>query len=43
MLSATAVKFINILPGKLARYIPKKIVDKYLKKYANIHIEGEKN
>lgn len=40
MISSTAVKIINILPGKFSSFISKKVVDKYLKKYAIINIEG---
>jgi 1-acyl-sn-glycerol-3-phosphate acyltransferase len=36
-------KTINILPDKLVTYISKKVVDRYLKKYANINIEGSQN
>ncbi len=43
MISTITAKIINILPGKLVTYISKKVVDKYLKKYANINIEGNEN
>lgn len=43
MIATTTAKLINILPGKYVTYISKKIVDKYLKKYANINIEGSEN
>lgn len=43
MISTTLVKLINILPDKLVTYISKKIVDQYLKKYANINIGGDEN
>ncbi len=43
MISTTAAKIINILPDKFVTYISKKVVDKYLKKYANINIEGNEN
>ena len=43
MISTTASKIINILPDKIVTYISKKVVDKYLKKYANINIEGNEN
>lgn len=43
MLSTTAAKIINILPDKFVAYISKKVVDKYLKKYADICIEGSEN
>jgi len=42
MIATTTAKLINILPGKYVTYISKKIVDKYLKKYANINIEEVK-
>lgn len=43
MISDTMAKIINILPDKFVTYISKKVVDKYLKKYANINIEGSEN
>lgn len=43
MISTTIAKTINILPNKFVTYISKKVVDKYLKKYANINIEGNEN
>jgi 1-acyl-sn-glycerol-3-phosphate acyltransferase len=43
MISSTAVKIINILPDKFSSYISKKVVDKYLKKYTIINIEGSEN
>lgn len=43
MISTTTAKIINILPDKFATYISKKVVDKYLEKYANINIEGSEN
>lgn len=43
MISTTTAKIINILPVKFVRYISKKILDKYLKKYANINIIGSEN
>lgn len=43
MISTTTAKVINILPDRFVTYISKKIVDKYLKKYANINIEGSEN
>lgn len=43
MISSTTAKIINILPDKFVTYISKIVVDKYLKKYANINIEGNKN
>ena len=43
MISTTMAKIINILPNKFVTYISKKVVDKYLRKYANIDIEGSEN
>lgn len=43
MISTTTAKIINILPDKCVTYIAKKVVDTYLKKYANIIIEGSEN
>jgi 1-acyl-sn-glycerol-3-phosphate acyltransferase len=43
MISNIMAKTINILPDKLVTYISKKVVDRYLKKYANINIEGNEN
>lgn len=43
MISTTTAKIINILPDKFVIYISKKVVDKYLKKYANINIAGSEN
>ncbi|MCG8501109.1 MAG: 1-acyl-sn-glycerol-3-phosphate acyltransferase [Firmicutes bacterium] len=43
MISTTTAKIINILPHKCVTYIAKKVVDTYLKKYANIIIEGSEN
>ena len=43
MISATTAKIINILPGKFVTYVSKKIVNNYLKKYANINIQGSEN
>ena len=43
MISARTAKVINILPDKLVTYISKKVINKYLKKYANINIEGSEN
>ena len=43
MITTTTAKLINILPDKLATYISKKVVDKYLKKYAKITIQGSEN
>lgn len=43
MICPAAAKIINILPDKFTTYISKKIVDKYLRKYANINIDGSEN
>ena len=43
MISTTTAKIINILPDKFVTYISKKVIDKYLRKYANIDIEGSEN
>lgn len=43
MISTTAAKIINILPHKFVKYISKKVIDRYLKKYANIKVEGIEN
>ena len=43
MISATTAKIINILPNKFVTYISKKMVNKYLKKYASINIQGSEN
>ncbi|WDV48056.1 lysophospholipid acyltransferase family protein [Clostridiaceae bacterium M8S5] len=43
MISTTTAKIINILPDKFVTYISKKVVDKYLKKYANINVQGSEN
>ena len=43
MISTAAAKIINILPDNLAKCISKKLVDKYLKKYASIDVEGSEN
>ena len=43
MISTTTAKIINILPDKFVAYISKIIVDRYLKKYANITIVGREN
>ena len=43
MISTTTAKIINILPDKFVIYISKKIIEKYLKKYANINRHGGKN
>lgn len=43
MISTTTAKIISILPDKFVTYISKIVVDKYLKKYANINIIGIEN
>jgi 1-acyl-sn-glycerol-3-phosphate acyltransferase len=43
MISTLTAKIINILPDKFVTYISKKVVNKYLKKYANINIVGSEN
>ncbi|MBH1940898.1 1-acyl-sn-glycerol-3-phosphate acyltransferase [Mobilitalea sibirica] len=43
MISTATAKMINTLPHSLATYLSKKFLDKYLKKYANIKINGSEN
>lgn len=43
MISTTTAKIINILPDKFVTYISRKVINKYLKKYANINIAGSEN
>lgn len=43
MISPMGAKVINCLPKGMVNYIAKKIVNKYLNKYANIKIEGKEN
>lgn len=43
MISTTMAKILNILPDGFTKYISKKVIDKYLKKYANINITGSEN
>ncbi len=43
MITAKTAKLINLLPDRLVTYISRKVVDKYLKKYANIIIMGNEN
>ncbi len=43
MLSITVAKIINKLPNQFVKYVSKKIVDKYLKKYATFNIQGKEN
>ena len=40
MISNTTAKIISFLPDRLLRYISGKLVDRYLKEYANINIQG---
>jgi len=43
MITTTTAKIINMIPDRFVTYISKKVVDKYLKKYANINIKGSEN
>lgn len=43
MITPTRAKIISLLPNGILTYISKKIVNRYLKKYANIIIEGSEN
>lgn len=43
MISTTTARLINILPTKLVTFISRKVVDKYLNKYANIKVRGTEN
>lgn len=43
MIGTVTANMINILPDKFITYVSKKIVDRYLKKYANITIAGSEN
>jgi len=43
MITNTTAKIINMIPDRFVTYISKKVVDKYLKKYANINIKGSEN
>ena len=43
MISTATAKIISILPDKLVTYISRKVVDRYLKKYASINVEGSEN
>ncbi|TCT17196.1 1-acyl-sn-glycerol-3-phosphate acyltransferase [Natranaerovirga pectinivora] len=43
MISTATAKIINILPDRFVTYISKKVVNKLLKKYATINIEGSEN
>ena len=43
MLSPFIVKVFEILPDKMVLYIGRKVLNNYLKKYANISVEGFDN
>lgn len=43
MISSTTAKIINRFPDKWVTFLSKKIVDRYLEKYANINISGGEN
>jgi 1-acyl-sn-glycerol-3-phosphate acyltransferase len=43
MISAAPAKMINILPPKFVLYISRRIINKYLKKYAKLNITGSEN
>ena len=43
MISTTMAKIIHILPDKIVKLVSKKVVDRYLKKYATIRIDGSEN
>lgn len=43
MISTTTAKIINSLPSQLVTYISKTIVKRYLKKYAQINIQGSEH
>ncbi|NLP27708.1 MAG: 1-acyl-sn-glycerol-3-phosphate acyltransferase [Clostridia bacterium] len=43
MISSRTAKLIGYLPKGMLRYVSKKIVDMYLKKYANIKVLGKEN
>lgn len=43
MISPTMAKMINILPKQLVKYVSRRFVDRYLKRYANIEIQGYEN
>lgn len=43
MISPKVAKLIGYLPKGFITFIAKRIVDKYLKKYANIHVKGVEN
>ena len=43
MISDKVAKLINILPNGLVKYVSKKIINRYLNKYANITVQGREN
>lgn len=43
MISAPSARLINCLPDRLVTYISRKVVDKYINKYAKIDIAGREN
>lgn len=43
MKTTTAAKFINVLPKSFVRFASRAVLNGYLRKYANIVIEGEEN
>ncbi len=43
MKTTTIAKLLDIMPAKLVTFMSKKVVDNYLKKYANINISGKEN
>lgn len=43
MISTRTAKLINILPIKFVTYVSKRLVNKYLNKYATVHIKGKEN
>lgn len=40
MISARTAKFIEILPNGMINFIAKKLLNRYLRKYANINVQG---
>ncbi|MBF4692479.1 lysophospholipid acyltransferase family protein [Fusibacter ferrireducens] len=43
MISSVTAKLIHIVPKKMSKFISKKLVNKYLDKYANIEVNGYEN
>lgn len=43
MISSRTAKLIGYLPKGMLKYVSKKVVDRYLKKYANIKVLGKEN